>query len=132
MEFSSQELNNASGSPSSVTDNNILNINLEQIKNDLRLFILTKDKSLIKPYDITQMRASRSSSGNETLGILLSILKETLLDIYRNDNVKNLTIRKTFDILNLSLENLSINGIDLNSNQVNTILISFVNKNFLC
>lgn len=129
--FTSKELQNCHVVASSITDNSIVNLNIEQLKNDLRLLVMTKDKNLINTYDVVSMNRSNSSSFNETLKSILSIIRDFYCNKFREDTIKTLTIKKSFDIMILSLENLTINTLDQNSNELNTILLSFLSKNFL-
>jgi hypothetical protein len=129
--FTSKELQNCHAVPSSVTDNSIVNINIEQLKNDLRFLVMTKDKNLINTYDVVSMNRSNSSSFNETLKSILSIIRDFYCNKFREDTIKTLTIKKSFDIMILSLENLTVNTLDQNSNELNTILLSFLSRNFL-
>jgi hypothetical protein len=130
-DFNSQELISAKVVQSSITDNSLVTIDRDQIKNDLKLLILLKDKNLISLYDKVSIYRENSQSGIENIKNFLNILKDYYIDKYRQDPNKNLTIRKSFDILSLALETLYINGIDVSSNEVNTILLSFLNKNFI-
>jgi hypothetical protein len=130
--FSSKELSEAVVSQSSITAPQQININLEQIKNDLRLFLLSRDKNLLKIYDVSIFGKLTSESGNQTLKSVLSLIRDILLQKNNEEKIKNLTIRKNFDIIFLCLENLSINNVEISSNEINTILLSFLNKNFLC
>ena len=50
---------------------------------------------------------------------------------YKEDNIKNLTVRKNFDILTLVLDSLLINNIDCSSDEVNTLILGFITKTFL-
>jgi hypothetical protein len=129
--FTSKELQNCHAVPSSVTDNSIVNINIEQLKNDLRFLVMTKDKNLINTYDVVSMNRSNSSSFNETLKSILSIIRDFYCNKFREDTIKTLTIKKSFDIMIISLENLTLNTLDQNSNELNTILLSFLSRNFL-
>jgi hypothetical protein len=130
-DFNSEELISAKVVPSSITDNSLITIDRDQIKNDLKILILLKDKNLISLYDKVSIYRENSESGIENIKNFLNILKDYYIDKYRQDPNKNLTIRKSFDILSLALETLYINGIDVSSNEVNTILLSFLNKNFI-
>lgn len=130
-EYNSLELRNAISTPSSITDNNINNIDINKIKEDLRLFIFSKDKSLLAAYDLAAMTRVSTNSSNETLKCVLTIIRNFYENKNRNDDIKLLTIKKTFDIINLCLDGLFINNIDISSSEANVLLLSYLNKNFL-
>ena len=129
--FNSNELKDAFSVPSSITDNSSVNVDIVQLKNDLRLLVMLKDKNLLNVYDIAGMNRVNSPSFNETLKNIIIILKDYYANKFRGDSIKTLTISKCFDIILLSLDNLSLNGMDQNSNDLNAILLSFLSKNFL-
>lgn len=130
-DFLSQEMNSARVSPSSFTDNSLVKIDTESLKNDLKVFLVTKDKTLLKPYEMAALSRSDSELGNDTLKSFLNVLKDYCINKFREDNAKNLMIRKNFDIMFLALDNLIINNINITSNEVNAIMVSFISKNFL-
>lgn len=129
--FLSEELKNATLVQSNLAEPIKYDLNLESLKDDLKLFILTKDKSLSKAYDIASLFRNNTPSGNDTLKSFLLIIKEYYLTKFREDNVKNVIIRKNIDIIFLLLDTLSISNIDISSNEVNTLMLSFMSKNFL-
>jgi hypothetical protein len=131
MDYSSEEMKNLKESPSSITHVSIPFIDMKSIKDDLRIFLLTKDKNLLNVYDKALLSRSFSDSGNDTIKDLLNIFKEFYLIKYKDDKIKNLTCRKLFDTITLSLECLMINEIDISSDEINTLILGFLNKNFL-
>lgn len=131
QDFSSEELKNAIQTPSSITDNSLNKIDLTNLKDDLKLSVLLKDKTLLKIYELASFTKSNTLSSNENLKNLLILIKDYYANKFKNDSTKNLTIRKSFDIILISLDNLIINGIDLDSRETNTLLLSFLETNFL-
>ena len=132
MEFSSDELKNArASSASSIHEDKSPPINTEDLKNNLKLFLLLKDKSLLKSYDLASFSRNISNSGNETMKSFLYLLKDFYTLKYKEDNTKNLSIRKNLDIIFLAIDNLIINNTDITSDEFNALFIGFLNKNFL-
>lgn len=131
MEFRSDQLNSASYSPPSLTHTPSISIDLEALRNELRVFILTKDKSLLNLYDIASLNKVNSYSGIENLSELLSVLNDFLASKFKEDNQKNLTIKKIFEMIDTGLKTLHINGINCNSNEINTLILGFLIKNFI-
>ena len=130
-DFLSEELNNARLSPSSLTEPIRNQIDIASLKNDLKVFVITKDKTLLRPYDIASLSRYNTASGNEILRSFLSIVRDFYTNKYREDNIKNIFIRKNIDIIFLTLDNLLINNIDISSNEMNALMVSFISKNFL-
>ena len=130
MEFNSQELKQATWvAPNSthiINEKNDYNLN-----DKIRSFVILKDATLLKSFELAQMKSCKTSSGLFELIFILRILKEEFLSNHREDNIKNLTIRKNFDSIISNLECLNINNIDISSDILNTIIIAFLSKNFL-
>ena len=129
--FNSSELRDAAVVRSSITDNSAVNVDIQQLKNDLRLLVMLKDKNLLNVYDIAGMNRVNSPSFNETLKNIIIIIRDYYCNKFREDNTKILTISKSFDIILLSLDNISVNSMDQNSDDLNAILLSFLSRNFL-
>ena len=129
--MNSYELQNAVDIPSSITHNKIQTVDVNSLKDNIKLSILNKDASLMKAYDVGNLFRSNSNSGNETLKIILHLLRDYMTNKFKDDNTKNLTIRKNFDIMVSSLECLMINNIDCSSPEINTLMLSFLTRNFL-
>jgi len=131
LNFESRELNNASEVNSSITYNKPISINLESLKDDIRNLILSKDKSLIRAYDYGSMSNIRNNSGNDSLKSIINVIRDYMSQKYKEDNTKNLTLRKNLDIIILVLESLSINDIDCTSPEISALLLGFLGKNFI-
>jgi hypothetical protein len=130
MELNSPELKQANWVAPNATY--IAPIKLENNINDqIRSFILMKDPSLYKSYELAYMKTCKNQSGLMTLIALLRILKEEFISKYREDNIKNLTIRKNFDSIIANLECMEINKLDISSDVLNTLILAFLSKNFL-
>ena len=131
MEFTSRELIDAPMVQSSITHVNPPMIDTVSIKDDIRTILFLKDKKLLNVYETALMGRSQNVSGNETLKDILHIIRNHFTLKYREDNIKNLTIRKHFDMMILSLESLILNKIDIDSNEMNTLILGFLVKNFI-
>lgn len=131
MEFTSSELNNAPLIQSSITHINPPSIDITSIKDDIRTLLFLKDKRLLNVYETALMSRGQSSSGHDSLKDILNLIRNYITLKYREDNIKNLTIRKHFDIMIYSLESLMINKIDIDSNEMNTLILGFLVKNFI-
>lgn len=129
--FNSPELQNATQTSSSITEVIVPEIKTDSIKNLLKEFLIRKDPNLLKPYDLGHLSKSVSISGNDTIKNILLTLREYYINKYIDDNIKNLTIRKLFDNMIISLECLMINGIDINTEEFYALMIGFLNKNCL-
>lgn len=131
MEYYSDELLNAPLVKSSFTNVDKPNIDVTSIKDDIRTLLILKDKKLMNVYETALMSRGQNSSGNESLKDILNLIRNYLTTKYREDNTKNLTIRKHIDIMILSLESLILNKIDIDSNEMNTLILGFLVKNFI-
>jgi hypothetical protein len=131
MDFKSKELITAEYSSPSITHTPSVSIDLEALRNELRIFILTKDKSLLNLYDIASLGKNISYSGIENIMQLLSVLNDFFVSKYKEDQQKILTIKKVFEVLDSTLKLLQINGINCNSNEINTLILGFLIKNFI-
>jgi hypothetical protein len=129
--FNSPELQNATHTSSSITEVILSEIKTDSIKNLLKEFLIRKDSNLLKPYDLGHLSKSVSISANDTIKDILLCLREYYINKYIDDNIKNLTIRKIFDSMIISLECLMINGIDVNTEEFYALVIGFLNKNCL-
>lgn len=131
MEYTSDELKNASFAPPSITYTEPVVIDAKNLKEEIKTAIFLKDRKLLAIYDSASMNRGSSSSGNETLKSLLRLIRDHFTNKYKEDNIKNLTVRKNFDILTLVLDSLLINNIDCSSDEVNTLILGFITKTFL-
>lgn len=131
MEIISNEIKNAVEVPSSFTvtlnkDNNIIDI-----KNEIRNFLSLKNGNLVKPFDMGSLSRNNNISGNCLIKNLINLLREYYILKYKNDNTKDLTSRKLFDNMILSLECLMINNIDSSSEEIGSLMMGFLSKNLL-
>lgn len=131
MEYRSNELMSATEVAPSLTYVKPVLIDTKSLKDDIRLCILTKDKSLLNVFEEASLKRTSTIYGNDTLKYILNILKDHLCAKYKNDNVKNLTIRKNFDIIMATLDILTVNNISCTSDEVNTIILGFLSNNFI-
>ena len=130
MEFNAPELKEATWIAPNVT-----HIASNKIENNLhdqiRSFVMIKNPSLYKYFELAYMKTCKSQSGLYELIVLFRILRDEFIGKFREDNIKNLTIRKNFDSIISNLECMEINKLDISSDILNTILIAFLSKNFL-
>jgi hypothetical protein len=131
MEFTSNELINAPMVTSSITHVTTPQMDIGNFKNDIQTILFLKDRRLIGIYETAMMSRSSNISGNETLKDILHLIRNYLTNKYRDDNIKNLTIRKHFDMMVLSLESLILNKTDTDSNEINALILGFLVKNFI-
>jgi hypothetical protein len=101
------------------------------LDDQIRSFIMLKNPSLYKSFELAFMKTFKSQSGLLELIFIFKFLREEFVAKYREDNIKNLTIRKNFDSIISNLECMEINKLDISSDVLNTMLIAFLNKNFL-
>jgi hypothetical protein len=131
MEITSKELQNAIEVPPNSLFVEPIKNNSEKIKEDLKILLLLKNKSLLKTFEICEFKSFKSKTSIDVIINLLRLIKEELINHHKDDNTKNLTIRKTFDSIISSLELLSINKIDMDVDIINTIILAFLNKTFI-
>jgi hypothetical protein len=131
MEFRSQELKNAASSPSSITYTESTIFDVDNLRNLLRSFILNKDINLINLYDIATFNRRVASSGLENLELLLNLLRNIHLSKFKEDKERQTIINLMFDNITSSLKTLKIINVDYPANEINTILLGFLIKNFI-
>jgi hypothetical protein len=131
MEFRSQELKNASSSPSSITYTESPVFDIDNLRNLLRSFILNKDINLINLYDIATFNRRVTSSGIENLEILLDLLRTIHLSKFKEDKERQTIINLMFNNIISSLKTLKVINVDYPANEINTILLGFLIKNFI-
>lgn len=131
MEIISNEIKNAVEIPSSLTVSLNKDNNSIDIKNEIRNIISLKNINLVKPFDMGSLVRNNNTSGNCLVKNLINLLREYYILKYKNDNVKDLTSRKLFDNMILSLECLMINNIDSSSEEVGSLIMGFLSKNLL-
>jgi len=131
MEFTSKELQNAIEIAPTITYNKPELIDSNFLKNNLKILVISKNQYLLRPFEFSQMVKSNNNSGLNTLKIFLNIVRDYMAMSFREDNIKNLSIRKNIDIMCLSLEASLINGIDINTNELNALMLGFLTENFV-
>ena len=131
MEFSSQELKNVKSTPSSLTHVEAQVFDVENLRNLLRAFVVSKDVNLVNIYDVATFNRRFTSSGLENLEILLDLLRTNHLTKHKEDRERQLIINLMFDTIMSSLETLKVVNTDYSSNEINTILLGFLIKNYI-
>ena len=131
LEITSKELLNAAEVPSSFIDVKKPIDQYHDIANQVRNAVISKDKNLFKPYDMGSLYKCKSDSGNDGIKHILQLLRDFYIIKYKDNNVKDLTSRKLFDTMLLSLECLMINNVDISVDEMNALLLGFLTKNFL-
>ena len=131
MEFLSQELKNASVSSSSITHTEKMVFDIENLRNLLRTFIASKDINLVNVYDVATFSRRISSSGLENLELLLNLLRTNHLSKFKEDKERQTIINLMFDNIISSLKTLKVINTDYTANEINTIILGFLIKNFI-
>ena len=131
MEFHSKELKNASFSPSSITHTEKTVFDIENLRNSLRTFIVSKDVNLVNIYDIATFNRRITSSGLENLELLLELIRTNHLGKFKEDKERQTIINLMFDNIISSIKTLKVINTDFPSNEVNTIILGFLIKNFI-
>ncbi len=131
MEFQSKELLNAQHVKPNLTHVDIDSSETDELKKQIKIFLLLKDKKLLDWYELHSLKSNKTMSGIEVLISILNTIRDEFISENKEDNIKNLTIRKVFDNLISSLSILAINKVDLSSDIINTIMLSYISKNFL-
>jgi len=132
MELNSKELINAAIVPSSsVTTDNSNHILEHDMLEQLRNHLLNINKGSYYPFDMGSLRRIYNDSSNDCLKTLIHIIRDYYIIKFKEDNTKDLTSRKIFDTILLSLDCLVINKIDVSSKEINALIMGFLAKNFL-
>lgn len=129
--FNSQELLNANETPASLTSEAKMNVNIDLIKDELKKYVLIKNTNNIKSYDYGNLSKFNTNSSGESLKNLFKCIRDYYIDCYKNDDTKILLIKKLFDNILNNLDCIVINGIDLRSDEINTLILGYLNKNYL-
>lgn len=131
MEFRSQELKNAVEIPSSFTHTENVIFDVDSLRNLLRSFILNKDVNLVNLYDITTFNRRSTDSGLENLELLFNILRTNHLNKFKDDKERQAIINLMFDNIISCFKTLKVINTDYQSNEINTIILGFLIKNFI-
>jgi hypothetical protein len=127
--FNSEELKNAVSVPSSITYYELPKIDTQYLKDEIKKFLVLKDPKLLTIYDNATMGRISKSSGNENLKNLLHLIRDLFVLKFKEDNIKNLTVRKNIDIMLIALESMMVNNIDCSSEEINALILGYVTKN---
>lgn len=131
MEFRSQEIKNAVNTPSSITHVEPQLFDIENLRNLLRTFILNKDSNLLNIYDLATLNKRVCSSGLENLELLVNTLRTNYLSKFKEDKERQAIINLMFDNIISSLKTLKVINVDCAANEINTIILGFLIKNFI-
>jgi hypothetical protein len=131
MNFKSDELKNAIfvEPNSTYTEKSIIDV--QNLRNLLRNFVLSKNIDLVNLYDLAAFNKKVSSSGLENLEFLFESIRKNLLDNFINDKNKQAIINLMFDNMLSNLKLLKIINTELSSDEINTIILGFLIKNFI-
>jgi hypothetical protein len=127
--FNSEELKNAVSVPSSITYYELPKIDTQHLKDEIKKFLILKDPKLLQIYDNASMGRISKSSGNENLKNLLHLIRDLFVLKFKEDNIKNLTVRKNIDIMLIALESMMVNNIDCSAEEINALILGYVTKN---
>jgi len=131
MEFKSKELKNAIASSSSVTHFEKTNVNVEDLRRILRDFVIEKDKSLLDTYDISSFNRKLTESGLENMENLFNLIRTNFISKFSQDKERMAIIELMINNINSSLKTLKIINTDFPVNEINTIILGFLIKNFI-
>ena len=126
--YSSDEMRNAISVPSSMTYYELPKIDTQNLKDEMKKFIVLKDPRLLVIFENAFMCRINKSSGNENIKNLLHLVRDLFVLKFREDNVKNLTVRKNIDIMFLALESMIINNIDCSADEINALILGYISK----
>jgi hypothetical protein len=126
--FSSDEMRNAISVPPSITYYELPKIDTQNLKDEMKKFIVLKDPRLLVIFENAFMCRINKSSGNENIKNLLHLVRDLFVLKFREDNVKNLTVRKNIDIMFLALESMMINNIDCSADEINALILGYISK----
>lgn len=126
--YSSDEMRNAISVPSSITYYELPKIDTQNLKDEMKKFIVLKDPRLLGIFENASMCRINKSSGNENIKNLLHLVRDLFALKFKEDNVKNLTVRKNIDIMFLALESMMINNIDCSADEINALILGYISK----
>jgi hypothetical protein len=126
--FASDEMKNAISVPSSITYYELPKIDTQNLKDEMKKFIVLKDPRLLGIFENAYMCRINKTSGNENIKNLLHLVRDLFALKFREDNVKNLTVRKNIDIMFLALESMMINNIDCSADEINALILGYISK----
>lgn len=126
--FSSDEMKNAISVPPSMTYYELPKIDTQNLKDEMKKFIVLKDPRLLGIFENASMCRINKSSGNENIKNFLHLVRDLFVLKFREDNVKNLTVRKNIDIMFLALESMMINNIDCSADEINALILGYISK----
>lgn len=126
--FSSEELKNAISVPSSITYYELPKIDTQNLKDEIKRYLVLKDPKLLNIFENASMGRINKTSGNENIKNLLHLIRDLFALKFKDDNTKNLTVRKNIDIMFLALESMMINNIDCSSEEINALILGYISK----
>jgi hypothetical protein len=126
--FNSEELKNAIPVAPSITYYELPKVDTDNLKDEIKKYLVLKDSKLLNIFENAAMGRVNKSSGNENIKNLLHLIRDLFSLKFREDNVKNLTVRKNIDIMFLALESMMINNIDLSADEINALILGYISK----
>lgn len=126
--YASDEMKNAISVPPSMTYYELPKIDTQNLKDEIKKFLVLKDSKLLGIFENAYMCRINKSSGNENIKNLLHLVRDLFVLKFREDNVKNLTVRKNIDIMFLALESMMINNIDCSADEINALILGYISK----
>jgi hypothetical protein len=126
--FNSEELKNAASVPSSITYYELPKIDTQNLKDEIKRFLILKDPKLLGIFDNAALGRVNKSSGNENLKNFIHLIRDLFVLKFREDNIKNLTVRKNIDIMLTALECMMINNIDCSPEEINALFLGYISK----
>jgi hypothetical protein len=126
--FNSEELQNAIPVAPSITYYELPKVDTDNLKDEIKKYLVLKDSKLLNIFENAAMGRVNKSSGNENIKNLLHLIRDLFSLKFREDNVKNLTVRKNIDIMFLALESMMINNIDLSADEINALILGYISK----
>ncbi len=126
--FNSEELQNAISVAPSITYYELPKVDTDNLKDEIKKYLVLKDSKLLGIFENAAMGRVNKSSGNENIKNLLHLIRDLFALKFREDNVKNLTVRKNIDIMFLALESMMINNIDCSADEINALILGYISK----
>jgi hypothetical protein len=126
--FQSEELNNAVSVPPSITYYELPKIDTQNLKDEIKRYLVLRDPKLLNIFENASMGRVNKSSGNENIKNLLHLIRDMFVLKFKEDNTKNLTVRKNIDIMFLALESMMINNIDCSADEINALILGYISK----
>lgn len=128
MEIQSQEILNA---PMVYTlgQSSVTQINVELLKQQLKSYLLVKNPESARLIDYGFIHNTNTISGFGTMKDYLKMIRDEICKNLQEDTQKLIVVKKMFDNLMSTFDCLTSMGVDMNSLNLNLIILGYILRN---